>query len=200
MSPWENQQAGVSELAPPDGPLVSVPDYAEWHKVDVTGDEARIGSCLEVASALVREACNGRWFTPMEDTELTVDGPGGRLLILPAQILPVRAITAITEDAAELDVDADIHWSTDGLVRFATDRCWTSRYQGITITASHGYVVVPRSVEGVVLGLAKRLADSPDGQRIQQETIGAVSYTYGGGGGPGLTELELRALTRYGGR
>ena len=67
---------------------------------------------LEIALAAVRHWC-GWHIAPVQTVELTLDGPGGKLLVLPT--LNVRSVTRVTECGEYLDL-GDITWSANGRV------------------------------------------------------------------------------------
>lgn len=202
--PWANQLTGLPELDAPNAPLISVEDFAAYHGISPapdSGSEAysAIQDKIQVASGMIRDACEGRVFTPMEDEEVTVDGTGARTLLLPHTRLPVRAISEITNEDGDV-VDAALYdWSADGRVRLLEPGArWTDRLGAITVTYSHGFVpVLPQGIIGVALSLSKRLYDNPDAQQPAAETIGGYSVTFGGQGALGVTELEAMTLGRY---
>lgn len=189
--------AGVGPLASPNDPLVSAEDYAEW--VGGTPDTARAQTALEIASGLIR-ARTGRTLTPIANDTVTIDGPGRRTLNLPEY--PVTDIQSITEvctpNGTAQTVAASQYaysWQT-GLVDRTDGRVWSSLRGAISVTYSHGYDPLPRDLAGVCLSFAKRLYDTPDSSPVVQETLGAYSVQYGGGG-IGLNDWELDIINRY---
>lgn len=204
MSPWADQQAGVAELAAPDNPLVTVRDYCERYGLTLpsSGDPlfARIETELEVASSVVRLTARGRVFTPTDNDVVVVNGTGAERFMLPHALLPIRTVASIVDaDAGTDPVDPSAYsWSSDGIVERVDGGRWTALRRGLTVVCDHGYLVIPRAVEGVVMSLAKRLLDSPGGSQVQQESVGGFSVTYATGN-IGLTELEAKVLERAGG-
>jgi hypothetical protein len=92
----------------------------------------------DFAAAALTAARNycGWHVTPVEDTTVTVDGPGGPLLSLPT--LRLVEVTAISEDGNTLDTD-DLVVSPLGLLRKRSRGSWSRNYGAIEVTMSHGY-------------------------------------------------------------
>lgn len=148
----------------------------------------------ELASARVRAYC--RWHIYPSRTEtLTLDGPGGRLLLLPS--LYVTAVASISDSGTLVDA-ADYDWSQAGMVQRQTG-WWSCRYRALAVTFTHGYDDVPDAVRDVTISVAKRLPAAMSG--VTQEQVGGESRTYGGlltaAAGDTLTDGEKRALAPY---
>ena len=190
--------AGQPALASPSDPLVSQDDFTEWYGItDVSSsDAARIQTALEIASAQIR---NGRrLFDPIVGEMITVDAYGGDTLLLPRSRLPVTGVTLVEQlsGAAYVTVDSTQYdWSADGYLRRYWS-CWTDRPQGVRVTYSHGYAVLPREVAGVCLTLAGRIYNNPDNSSIQSEQLGDHHVTYQGVTG-GLSSEEQNVLSQY---
>lgn len=194
MSLFANQPA----LSAPSDPLVSQDDFTEWYGLAnvTTSDAARIQTALEIASAQIR---NGRrQFSPVTGDLITVDSEGGLVLVLPKDRLPVTAVSLVEQLSGESYVTVDTteyDWSVDGfLSRWWA--YWPCRLQGVRVTYSHGYAVLPREVAGVCLSLAKRLYDNPSGQIATSMTLGDYSASYEPGGA-GLLPHEVDTLSQY---
>lgn len=192
-------------------PLVSLADFAEWYGITLpdplpsplTGVSARVQTAIEIASEMVRRG--RRVFTLVTGDVVTLDGPGGRDLLLPQDRLPVRSVTSITNrgrwDTSAVTVDAaDYDWSASGIIRLrrgaTLGHCWSSLSRGIVVTYTHGYTIIPRDVAGVVLSIAKRLYDNPAGSTVRSETLGDYSVTYDATAG-GLLPHEELILSQY---
>ncbi len=189
--------AGQAALSAPDAPLVSSDDFVEWYGLTPSStDLNRIQTALEIASAQIR---NGRrLFSPVSGDLITVDSEGGLTLLLPKTRLPVTGVTLVEQLSGEAYVTVDsteYDWSADGILsRWWTG--WPCRFQGVRVTYSHGYDVLPREVAGVCLSLAKRLYDNPSGQALTSMTLGDYSATYETGG-TGLLPQEVDVLQLY---
>jgi len=91
----------------------------------------------DIARAAARRYC-GWHVTPVrEDDEVTLDGPGSALLILPT--LRLVELTAVTEDGVELDIATDLSVSARGLVRKKSGLWWSRQYGSIVVTMTHGF-------------------------------------------------------------
>lgn len=91
----------------------------------------------DVARSAARRFC-GWHVTPVrEDDEVTIDGPGSPLLVLPT--LRLVELTKVVENGVELDVDNDLFVSARGLVRKRSGACWAANYGAIVVTMTHGF-------------------------------------------------------------
>lgn len=156
------------------------------------------------AEAEVRAYCG--WHIAPEQTEtLTLDGPGGPLLVLPS--LHVVSVTSVAENGVELD-PAGYAWSAAGVVRRTSSAAtwngyygpgwtgWTDTLRGIAVTLTHGYASMPLDVQSVIDRLAARSVEDPS----QYSQVGAVAYATGADGLPAsgsLTALDQAVLDRY---
>lgn len=160
-------------------------------------DTDRVELLLSLASGLVRNY-TGQLFDLVADEELTLDGNGTPVLLLPE--MPVAAVTAVVEDprgdAVALVDDTDFEWSEKGILT-RLGGCWRRRARWYTVTYSHGYAETPPDVKGVVLRVAARGVSNPEG--IRQETIGSYSYSFGGSDAVGIVLFgpDMRELGSY---
>ena len=189
--------AGVDALASPNAPLVTSADFVEWYSLTPSqSDLNRIQTALEIASAQIR---NGRReFSPVTNDLVTVDSYGGATLLLPRNRLPVTVVTLVEQLSGDAYVTVDASeydWSADGYLRRYWS-CWTDRPQGVRVTYSHGYDVLPRDVAGVCLSLAGRIYTNPDNSSIQSEQLGDHHVTYTGATG-GLSTEEENVMRQY---
>jgi hypothetical protein len=153
----------------------------------------------ERAAAEVRAYC-GWHIAPQRDETLTLDGPGGPLLVLPS--LHVVSVASVAESGTELD-PVGYAWSAAGVIRrtsstFPWSRCsgWTDALRGVEVTLTHGYEEMPLDVTAVIERLAAR---AMDGAGIYSQ-VGAVTYATGQDGLPAsgsLTTLDRLVLDRY---
>lgn len=190
--------------------FATVAELAAYLSRDIDNDDASALLALSLASDAVR-AYIGQEISIVEDEELTLDGTGTTLVLLPE--LPVTDVSSVIEDGLELTYDEDFYWSAQGeLIRVEPrwegitrverpweslkriERRWIKKPRAIVVTYSHGYATVPGPIKGATLALAGRLVDSPAG--VKQETIGAYSVTYSSGT-PTLADNETRLLDQY---
>ncbi|EFG75250.1 hypothetical protein HMPREF0591_4813 [Mycobacterium parascrofulaceum ATCC BAA-614] len=91
----------------------------------------------DAARSAARRFC-GWHVTPVrEDDEVTLDGPGSVLLVLPT--LRLIKLTSVVENGVELDVDTDLFVSARGLVRKRCGAWWSRNYGSIVVTMTHGF-------------------------------------------------------------
>lgn len=131
------------------------------------------------AVGAIRDYCGWHIAPEVEET-LTVDGPGGHLLVLPTQ--HVVSVASITNDGT---VVTDPEWSASGLVRGG----WSSRFRGVVVTMKHGFEEWP----------AELAAAAQDMVAIAGRD-GVTSVTSSGGhqvSWEGQAEQHAAALDRY---
>lgn len=169
---------------------------------DPTLDEERSELFLRIASGEVR-GYTGQLFDYVEDDEVILNGRGTKILLLPE--LPIVAVTEVLEGYATADqatVNGPLttspvyEWDEDGVLERIDGGVFRRRRRWYRITYDHGYPVVPDDLKGVVLRVAGRAFDSPEG--VRQETLGRYSYTLAGEqAGIGLYEPDRMALDPY---
>ncbi len=103
-------------------------------------DDDALQDMLDAALAAARRFCG--WFvTPVQtDVELTVDGPGGRVLSLPTRNL--IAISELTEAGVALDVTKLDPSRRTGTVEKHPYGWWTCRNGAIVVKMTHGFTEV----------------------------------------------------------
>ena len=146
---------------------------------------------LDAALAAARNYC-GWHVTPLiADAQITLDGSGDRLLVLPT--LSMTELSEVDEDGTELNL-ADLHWSARGLVAKRTGAYWTSMFGAITVIFSHGFSAAP-DFDAVILSAIDRGAFSADdGARV----IGPFQYSDPvTTAGAVFTDAERAVLDRY---
>jgi hypothetical protein len=117
-----------------------VEDYTNGRLAD-DEDTARM---LAAALLAARRAVGWHVSPVLTDQEITLDGPGSRILWLPAR--KVTALTSVFEDEVELDVD-DLSLSAGSgpyrvrplALRKKSGRWWTCNYGGIVVTMDFGF-------------------------------------------------------------
>jgi hypothetical protein len=163
---------------------------------------------LTEADALTRAEASVRaylgWHLAPEKTEtLTLDGPGGPVLLLPT--LRVSELVSITEEDRLVPVD-DYEWSESGVVRrgrassySAWGASWTSRLRGVQVELTHGFPEMPLDVTAIIERLAARASEASKGSALLQQ-VGQVAYATGEDGAPlsgSLSSLDRQVLGRY---
>lgn len=126
----------------------------------------------------------------LQGDEVEVDGPGGRLLVLPT--LWLAELTAVVEDGVTLDV-ADLEVSKRGLVRKKSGS-WTERFGGITVTMNHGFDDAP-AFNAAVLSMIDRSSLASSGSLIG---VGPFRWSEAKvESGAAFTDEERGWLTQY---
>lgn len=190
--------------------FATVAELAAYLARDIDNADPSALLALSLASDAVR-AYVRQEITSVEEDEITLDGTGTTLVLLPE--LPVTDVYSVIEDGLELTYDEDFYWSAQGeLIRVEPrwegitrverpweslkriERRWIKKPRAVVVTYSHGYTNIPGPIKGATLALAGRLVDSPAG--VKQETIGAYSVTYSSGT-PTLADNEARLLDQY---
>jgi hypothetical protein len=80
-----------------------------------------------------------RWFvSPIETVTITLNGTGTPYLRLPTK--QVINLTSITSDGNPIDPVADVTLDSEsGNLLILNNGCWSSQYNGVTITMEHGF-------------------------------------------------------------
>lgn len=163
-------------------------------------DSAKAELLLRIASDEVR-AYTGRLFDEVLDDEVILAGKGAPSLILPdAPVTDVAEVLEAqgTDDELALDgpdaASPDYQWTEEGFLRRVDGNVFARNLRWYKVTYSHGYAELPADVLGVVLKVAGRALDTPEGGQ-KQETIGRYSYTAEGeAAGVGLLEADRNKL------
>lgn len=141
-------------------PLVTPEQFAAGTGGKVSAEDPRLVPLLAGASAGIRRYV-GWHVAPVLEETVTLDGPGGRLLMLRTgrllDLLEVRT-SGVTLDPAAIE------WSQHGMLKLGGGLGWSDRFRGVTVRIRHGY----------------DLADVPDlGQIVQQVTANALASPMG---------------------
>lgn len=146
---------------------------------------------LDAALAAARSYCGWHVTPVLSDVELSLDGPGDRLLVLPT--LKLTELSEVDEDGTELDL-ADLHWSARGLIAKRNGAYWSALFGSITVIFSHGYSSVP-DFDSVVLSAIDRGGFSTGSD---PRVIGPFQYTDAlAPAGSAFTGMERMVLDRY---
>lgn len=123
------------------------------------------------AEDIVRSYC-GWHISPSVTETITLDGNGGKVLILPT--MHVTAITSVVEDGTTLSVD-DYSWSQIGLLERVYYRRWPRTRRSVQVTLTHGYPQCPPAVRREVARIAAAGYSTPP---VTEAKVGQVSFTY----------------------
>ena len=170
-----------------DGTLLSE-DVAAFMQGRLDGfDPGLVEFLLTAAVDDARRVC-GWHVTPQQEDVVTLDGPGGALLVLPT--LRLASVTEVVEDGVVLDLDnvALGHSRSgypDGRLYKKDGTCWALGHGNITVTYTHGYADAPgwwAAVLSAVNRTAKLSSDAPtavgpfrwetDGTTLEQSMLG----------------------------
>ncbi len=157
---------------------------------DAVLPDDRADLILTVVSGLVRDEAH-QLFDQVETDEVDLDGTGTDVLLLPE--LPVAAVASVLEDGSALVDGTDYDWSTNGVLRRLNGQ-WIRRARYYTVTYTHGYAAPPDGLKGIVLRVAARIVDNPEG--LVQEAIGGYSAGYRFDPAA-LNDADKRALDPY---
>lgn len=142
---------------------------------------------LDAALAAARRYCGWHVTPLLSDAEVTIDGPGHRVLVLPT--LELVELSAMAEDGEELDL-SDLTWSRRGLVAKRSGAHWSTLFGGIAVTMSHGFASAP-DFESVVLSAVERMSSEP-----RLRAVGPFQYETAAQSGT-FTVAEQAVLDRY---
>jgi hypothetical protein len=115
--------------------------YTKGRLLSSGSDGVETTRILNRALAAARRYCE--WHvTPVKAIHVvTLDGPCGRVLMLPTLRLAPNGLTSVVEDGVTLNL-ADIRVSAGGPVRLRkkSRARWSSNYSSIVVTMTHGYL------------------------------------------------------------
>lgn len=174
--------------------LLTPADFSTATGGKVSPTDPRVKPLLDGATAGVRRYC-GWHVAPQVDTTVTLDGPGGNLLLLPS--LHVTAVTSVKVRGVELDPDG-FEWSEKGMLR-RLGGCWPTRFRSIEVTLTHGFEVAPDVVQIIQQVCANAIASPMGATREQagQISIAWATTAPGVSGGMSLLDRDLAILDMY---
>lgn len=162
--------------------------FLELDETELPDDRAEL--ILSVVSGLVRDEAH-QLFDQVETDEVVLDGTGTDVILLPQ--LPVADVASVEENGTALVDGTDYDWSTNGVLR-RLNGSWVRRARYYTVVYSHGYANPPDGLKGIVLRVAARVVDNPEG--LVQEAIGGYSAGYRFDPAA-LNDADKRALDPY---
>jgi len=165
-------------------------------------DEERATLFLRLASGEAR-GYTGNLFDWTEGDTVRLNGTGTPVLLLPEA--PVDAVVELLEapgTAHEVELPGPTgaspvwEWDDDGVLERVDGGVFARRRRWYSVTYDHGFPVVPDEVKSVVIRVAARGYETPDG--IRQEALGRYSYSLAGEqAGIGLYAPDRRDLDPY---
>jgi len=167
-------------------------------------DDTETQRQLDAALAAARSYCGWHVTPSVPDAEITIDGPGGPLLMIPT--LNMTALSSLTEDGTDVDVAA-LSWSRRGMVlkrhphllppnqsHYLPWNWWTDWFQGITVVVTHGYDNAPDFEAAVLSAIARGAFSAVD----TVKAIGPFQYDTSPVASSGtFTQSELSQLDKY---
>lgn len=127
-------------------------------------------SVVAMVCDAIRAEC-GWHIAPVREETITVDGSGGRALML--RTLHLVDVTAASENGTALASDA-YDWSESGYI--LRDCGWTDRPRGVQLTIRHGLDACPAGLAAVIGSLCAVV--SSNNPTVASETAGGVSVSY----------------------
>lgn len=155
---------------------------------EIAEDDEVALAALDAATEIVRAAI-GQHIEQVANDEITLDGSGTRVLLLPE--IPVSAVAAVSIDGEALTGD-DYQWSANGYLRRTGNMIWPADLRNVEVEYTHGYATIPGPIAVVTARLAARMMETS--VSAKQESIGAYSVTYASNT---LQADELVILDRY---
>jgi hypothetical protein len=133
---------------------------------------------LELAQACIEEE-TGQVLAQSTDT-VTLDGTGGRKLVLPRW--PVTAVASVTllkdleaDEVLTFGADHDYTWSASGtLTRIGA--CWPEGDRNIEAVITAGFATIPTSLKRVQMRLCVAPWSNPN--NLASESLGDLSRSY----------------------
>lgn len=135
-------------------------------------DEARATALLEDAAGIIRQHLD-QIVDVVEDDPIRMNPSFTRRLFLPER--PVTAVSSVIVDGIEIIADA-FKFESYGVLRRVDGDIWEADAQGIHITYTHGYAVIPSFIVTICKAVAGRaLASAPptsDAGDVPSEVVG----------------------------
>jgi hypothetical protein len=120
----------MAELAYTDLPA------AVLARFDDADDYAAAQAAIDTALVAARRYCGWSVSPVVTDDEVTVDGSGGQVLSVPT--LNLVSVSTVDEDGVTI-TSSDLRASRLGLLRKRSGGWWTSAYDAVTVTMTHGF-------------------------------------------------------------
>lgn len=175
-------------------PELTTTDVEQYTGDRLHRDDLETARLLAAGLAAARRFCGWHVTPARTDTDVTLDGPGGRLLALPTLRLVVDNTFAVTEEGVAI-ATTDLWVSRRGLVEKKSHAAWSCRYGAILVTMTHGFDDAA-DFNAAVLSFIDRSSLAPTGGRAN--IIGPFQYPVEGvGAGSAFTEVERAQLEQY---
>lgn len=192
----------------------TIADLEAFLQVTIGTPNASATAAITGASAAIQNECRQRIEQVAADAlTLTVE-EDRRTILLPEQ--PVTAIASVVEDGTTLTVGDDYRWTAAGVLT-RRGRCWSSEWDGVVVTYTHGYATIPDDLKGVCIRSAARAyqaglrasaaggvpgiqAESADGDysvTFSPESASSGGSSLGASAAPILLPSEREILARY---
>jgi hypothetical protein len=183
-------------------PLATPAQLGSLLKETIGPTDASALLILDIASGMVRDhlELNGYALDAVTADVVLLDPVAGGIVLF-LEGLPVTAVTLVeTFDGTVWTTVAPATYTVSkrlGMISALpyTGVTWPSDPETWRVTYNHGFVVLPSSILGVVLGVAARAWGNPGGT-VASETFGPHSVKYAMEAG-GFSPIEEKALARY---
>ncbi len=173
-------------------PELSVAGVAQYTGSALSESDDETERLLAAALGLARRYCGWHVTPVLEDDEVTLDGTGTCLLVLPT--LKVVELTSITEDGVDLAEGISQSARAPGCLFKESGGLWTRGYSNIVVTYTHGYEEA-REWQSAVLSLVDRWSDLPAGGK--PNVVGPFKWASESPVGEAFTATERYLLDSY---
>lgn len=153
-------------------------------------DDAETDRQLDAAVAAARAYCGWHVTPVLVDQEVTLDGPGTHLLVLPT--LKLTELSEVNEDEVEIEL-TDLNWSVRGLIQKKSGHWWSQMFGSIVVIFSHGYASAPDFESAIFSAIARGAFSTETSPRV----IGPFQYSDTTASGALFTDSERAILDRY---
>jgi hypothetical protein len=136
---------------------------------------------LDSASDVIRSYCG--WSITQETVTWNLDADGSPVLLLPTLALDTDSPTVVdttpTTGPVTLTLGTDYTASAIGtLTRTGSPYRWPSGDRVVTVTATHGYAEIPRSIRAVACSMASRMIATAGLGPASSYRVGHISTTF----------------------
>lgn len=154
-------------------------DVADYTRGRLPGNnDPATRQLLDAALAAARRYCGWHVSPVLEDDELDVDGPGGRILSLPT--LNLLSVSQVVECGEQVDVSTLDVSRRKGVIAKRSG-CWTSRVGAVTATVTHGFTEAQAAdfrngvLRLVDMKAREQARDNPD---LKRKKVDDVEYEW----------------------
>lgn len=154
------------------GDFVTRQDLAD--ALGETVDNARADEAIADAEGAVRQFCG--WNLTQETVTDQFVEPSGAVIFLPTLHL---TSLAVTESGTVLTSGTGYAWYSNGVVKRVNGGCWSSLFQAVKVTYTHGYATgAPQLQAARTAAKSYAIRQYQNAAQMRSETVGGVTDAF----------------------